>query len=226
MKRFLKILLILIVVLIIIAVAAAGVINGIILYKTGRHIITAVNASALARTNPYDCILVLGCGVKENGEASPMLRDRVETAVILREGQTSQKLLMSGDHGTEHYNEVQVMKDLAVSAGIPDSDVFMDHAGFSTYDSLYRARDIFQAKRVLIVSQRYHLYRALFIAEKLGLDADAVCADLDNYAGYPLYVLREAAARVKDFIYVYSGVKPAFLGEVIPISGDGNVTND
>ena len=226
MKRFLKIVLTILIILAVLAAGITGVLNGLMIFRTSDHIVTAVNAARQGKAAPYDCILVLGCGVKENGQASPMLRDRVKTAVTLYNGGVSPKLLMSGDHKTEYYNEVQVMKDLAVEAGVPDSDVFMDHAGLSTYDSIYRARDIFQAKRILIVSQRYHLFRALYIAQELGMDADAVCADLESYASHPLNVMREIAARVKDFVFLKIGVKPAYLGDAIPITGDGNVTND
>lgn len=98
-----------------------------------------------------------------------MLADRVACGVALYENGTSPKLLMSGDHGRADYDEVNVMRNAAVQAGLPVDDVFMDHAGFSTYESMYRARDVFGAKRIVVVSQEYHLYRALYVAERLGL---------------------------------------------------------
>jgi len=173
-----------------------------------------------------DCILVLGAGVRDNGTPSHMLEDRLKTGIALYEAGASEKLLMSGDHGRTGYNEVGVMKNFAVERGIADSDVFMDHAGFSTYESLYRARDVFGAKRIIIVTQKYHLYRALYIAESLGLEAWGVSADLRTYAGQPIREVREIAARVKDALWCVIRPAPTYLGEMIPISGDGNATND
>ncbi|OQA74092.1 MAG: vancomycin high temperature exclusion protein [Firmicutes bacterium ADurb.Bin248] len=174
-----------------------------------------------------DCILVLGAGVwgeGENARASHMLADRLETALALYEAGASGKLLMSGDHGREDYDEVNVMKAYAVDAGVPSADVFMDHAGFSTYESLYRARDVFQAKRVIIVTQEYHLYRALYVARALGLEAWGVAANLRPYAGQGYYDLREILARCKDFFMCVLKPEPTYLGEAIPVSGDGNLT--
>ena len=118
------------------------------------------------------------------------------------------------------------MKKEAVDAGIPSSDVFMDHAGFSTYDSMYRARDVFCVKKMIIVTQRYHLYRALYIAEKLGIEAYGVAADGDDWGGRTYRESREILARAKDSVKTVFRPKPVFLGEQIPISGDGDLTND
>ena len=130
-----------------------------------------------------DCILVLGCGVRLDGTPSLMLTDRLETGIALYRAGTAEKLLMSGDHGTEDYDEVNTMKNIAKENGVPSADIFMDHAGFSTYDSVYRAKEIFCAKKVIIVSQKYHLPRALYVAEKLGLDAYGVAAADVSYRG-------------------------------------------
>lgn len=173
-----------------------------------------------------DCILVLGAGVREDGTPSHMLEDRLKTGLALYEAGASQKLLMTGDHGRAEYNEVGVMKDFAMEHGVPSENVFMDHAGFSTYESLYRARDVFAAKRVVIVTQEYHLHRALYIADRLGLEAVGVSADLRPYNGQTVRNLREVAARTKDFWYCLFMPKPTYLGEVIPVQGNGNLTND
>ncbi|XCP85015.1 ElyC/SanA/YdcF family protein [Roseburia hominis] len=186
-------------------------------------IISLEDASSLM---DRDCILVLGAGVRDDGSPSPMLKDRLDTGIDLYLNESAPKLLMSGDHGHKDYNEVQTMKDLAMEAGIPSEDIFMDHAGFSTYDSLYRARDVFQAEKIIIVSQEYHLYRALYIARALGLDAYGVPADTQRYAGQTVRDLREIAARDKDFLTSLFKPAPKYLGEAIPVSGDGNLTND
>ena len=130
--------------------------------------------------NDIDCILVLGAGVYD-GKPSPMLKDRLDTAVMLFNEGVSEKIIMSGDHMSESHDEVNVMKIYAVEEGIDSSDVFMDHAGISTYDSIYRAKNIFKAKRIVIVTQEYHLYRALYIAESLGLKSYGVSADTVRY---------------------------------------------
>lgn len=173
-----------------------------------------------------ECILVLGAGVRENGNPSLMLSDRLSTSISLYGSGVCDRLLMSGDHGRAEYDEVNVMKDIAVEAGIPSEHVFMDHAGFSTYDSLYRARHIFQAERVIIVTQQYHLYRALYIARSLGIEAIGVAAPGENYYGQTYREVREMAARTKDFLLTITKPEASIMGETIPISGDGNITND
>ena len=155
-----------------------------------------------------------------------MLRDRLVRGVELYELGAAPKLLMSGDHGRKDYDEVNTMKSYAIGEGIPSSDVFMDHAGFSTYESMYRAKEVFAADKIIIVSQKYHLYRALYIADKLGLEAYGVAADGDNYGGQTYREIREILARVKDAVYTVFKPKPTYLGDVIPVSGNGDLTND
>ena len=118
------------------------------------------------------------------------------------------------------------MNQVAIDAGIPSSDVVMDHAGFSTYESIYRAKEIFGAEKVIIVTQEYHLYRALYIAEKLGLEAYGVDADYHSYRGQITRDVREILARCKDFASIIFKPEPTYLGEKIPISGNGDLTND
>lgn len=174
----------------------------------------------------FDCILVLGAGVWSGDRPSHMLADRLDVAIDAYQAGAAPKLLMSGDHGRKDYDEVNVMKAYAIDAGVPSEDVFMDHAGFSTYESLYRARDVFMAKRVLIVTQGYHLHRALYVARSLGIDAEGIAADLRPYRGQSYYDLREVLARCKDFAMCIFKPLPTYLGEAIPVSGNGNLTND
>lgn len=173
----------------------------------------------------YDCVLVLGCGVWGD-KPSHMLEDRLLVGIELCKNGASEKLLMSGDHGRDEYDEVNVMKKFATDRGLDSEDVFMDHAGFSTYESMYRARDIFKAKKVLIVTQEYHLYRAIYVARKLGLDAHGVTSDLREYGGQVFRDIREILARNKDMIYTIVQPEPTYLGEAIPVQGNGNLTND
>lgn len=173
-----------------------------------------------------DCILVLGCQVKDDGVPSHMLEDRLKRGVYLYEAGAAPKLLMSGDHGRTDYNEVGTMKEYAINTGIPSEDIFMDHAGFSTYESLYRAKEVFCAKKIIIVTQKYHLYRALYIAQALGLEAWGVDADYRSYTGQTNREVREVLARVKDFGLSILQPEPTYLGKEIPISGNGDDTND
>lgn len=174
----------------------------------------------------YDCILVLGAGVWSGGRPSHMLADRLDVAIDAYNAAAAPKLLMSGDHGRKEYDEVNVMKNYAIEEGVPSEDVFMDHAGFSTYESIYRAREVFLAKRVIIVTQEYHLYRALYVARALGLEAEGLPADLRNYRGQLTYDLREVLARCKDFAMCIFKPLPTYLGETVPVSGSGDLTND
>ncbi len=209
----------------IVAVTAVAVfgINAHVKAAGAKRILTPEEASVL---EDVDCVVVLGCLVRDDGTPSAMLRDRLQRGVALYEDGVAPKLLMSGDHGREEYNEVETMKAYAVEAGVPSADVFMDHAGFSTYESMYRARDVFGAKKIVVVTQEYHLYRALYIAEQLGLEAYGVNADYQTYSGQAKRDLREVLARVKDYFSSLFQPKPTYLGEAIPVSGNGDVTND
>jgi vancomycin permeability regulator SanA len=175
-----------------------------------------------------DAVLILGAYVLPNGTLSDMLQDRVTVGHGLYLNGKAPKILVSGDHGRTYYDEVNSMKDYIKSQGVPGSDVFMDHAGFSTYESMYRARDIFQVRKVIIVTQHYHLLRAVFIARALGLEAYGVDADLHNYGMIMgSYQVREMAARNKDFwLAKVFNPQPTFLGETIPVFGDGAATDD
>lgn len=173
-----------------------------------------------------DCILVLGCQVKESGEPSHMLRDRLQRGVEVYELGAAEKLLMSGDHGRTDYNEVETMKQYAIDEGIDSENVFMDHAGFSTYESIYRAKEVFGVEKMVIVTQEYHLYRALYIAEQLGIEAYGVASDYHTYAGQSMRDLREVLARAKDFVTTIVKPEPTYLGDFIDIHGDGDITND
>lgn len=197
-------------------------INGYVVQSTKGKILSLEEAAKLQNA---DCILVLGCGVRPDGTPSAMLEDRLKQGIALYHAGAAPKLLMSGDHGQESYDEVNVMRQYALDAGVPSADIFMDHAGFSTYESIYRARDIFSAKKIIIVTQKYHLHRALHIAKALGLEAYGISADLRAYGGQFYRDVREILARNKDFVTSIFKPKPTYLGETIPVWGDGNLTN-
>ncbi len=185
-----------------------------------------LSTAQATKLKDVDCILVLGCQVKADGTPSPMLSDRLKRGIDLYKRGVAPKIIMSGDHGRKEYDEVNAMKQAAMDEGIPSEDIFMDHAGFSTYESLYRAKEIFQADKLVVVTQEYHLYRALYIAKKLGIEAYGVTADYHTYFGQANREVREILARGKDFLKGMIKPAPTFLGEIIPVSGDGNLTND
>ena len=168
---------------------------------------------------------MLGAGVYNNQYPSAMLEDRIVESVRLYGFGVSDRLLMSGDNSLVSYNEVKVMKEVAVGLGVPSEHVFQDHAGFSTYESMYRARDVFAAQTIVVVTQGYHMYRALYDARALGLEAYGVASDPRAYAGQLLRDAREMLARAKDYIYCLFKPLPTFLGEVIPVGGNGDVTD-
>ena len=206
-------------------VVCLGLLLGINGYVRHQAADCLLDREAAAELADVDCILVLGCGVREDGTPSLMLRDRLDAGLWLYEAGSAPKLLMSGDHSRTNYDEVNAMKDYAMAAGVPSQDVFMDHAGFSTYESMYRARDVFCAAKVLIVSQDYHLYRAVYDARALGLEAYGVAAEDIPYAGQWMRELREVLARCKDFFCCLFQPEPTFLGDPIPVSGDGDGSN-
>ena len=220
-KKVLKGGIIVIVVLAVIAIIALGI-NLFVRLSTKKQIIKEDQYSNLS---DVDCIIILGAGIWGD-KPSPMLEDRLQEGIKLYQNNVSDKIIMSGDHGKKEYDEVNIMKNYVVERGIPSENIFMDHAGFSTYESIYRAKEIFQAKKIVIVTQKYHLYRALYIANRLGIEAYGVGSDPRQYVGATNREIREILARDKDFFKCIFKPKPTYLGEIIPISGNGDVTND
>lgn len=208
-----------------IGVAGVLLLLGINLWVTGSVSNRILTQEQAANLNA-DCIVVLGCQVRSDGTPSHMLEDRLKRGVALYELGTAPKILMSGDHGTTGYDEVNTMKGYAVAAGVPSENVFMDHAGFSTYETIYRAKEIFGAKKIVVVTQQYHLYRAMYIAKAMDLEVYGVAADYRQYSGQFARDVREVLARIKDFGMTLFWPEPTYLGETIPISGSGELTHD
>jgi vancomycin permeability regulator SanA len=172
-----------------------------------------------------DCIMVLGAGIRDDETPTPMLQDRLDAGILLYKAGVAPKILLTGDNGTLEHNEIHVMLNYVRNAGVPDEDIFCDHAGFSTYDSMYRARDIFGVSRMIVVTQTYHEYRALYIAEQLGLEVVGAGADQETYAGQPLREVREILARDKDFFKALLKPEAEIGGDAIPIDGNGISTH-
>lgn len=219
MNKWKKYLLRTLLVLVILCALLAALAFGLSAYVVGstRDRVLAPEESAPPEA---DCILVLGCGVYSDGTPTPMLADRLTRGVELYEAGWADKLLMSGDNRSQYYNELATMCQVALDKGVPREDIVLDYAGLSTYDSLYRARDIFGVKKLIIVTQEYHLYRALYLARALGLEAWGVAADGQNYRGQTMRDLREIVARDKDFFWAILQPEPTYLGDPEPLTGN------
>ncbi len=207
---------------VLVAGIVAVIVTNLIVVRTAQgHIVRPDEASQAP------VAIVPGAKVLKNERLSDMLADRVITGIDLYKKGKVKKLLLTGDHGQTSYDEVNSMRKYALERGVPAGDIFMDHAGFSTYDSMYRARDVFGVKRAVIVTQDFHLARSVYTARELGIDASGVSADRHIYAGVVLNEAREALARVKAFIQLtITHPRPKYLGPKIPITGDGRLTND
>ena len=171
-----------------------------------------------------DCIIVPGARVYEDGTPCPVLQDRLDTAIDLYRVGISDRLLLSGDHGTADYDEVTAMKEYALQKGVKEEDIFLDHAGFSTYETMYRAASIYGATSCVVVTQRYHLYRAVYLAERMDMEVFGVEADRGGYRRMMQYWPREVLARVKDVLFAAIMPEPTYLGSPISLSGDGRIT--
>ncbi len=171
-----------------------------------------------------DCIIVPGCGVYANGEASPLLADRLDTAIELYRRGIADKLLFSGDHSGLYYNEVKVMREYALDAGVPSEDIFLDHSGLSTSETIYRAYEIYGVRTAVIVTQEYHLSRALYLADRAGINAVGVRAEGHIFDEQMYFSSREMLARTKDFYLSFVDEPGDFDEEKIDITADGNIT--
>ena len=158
-----------------------------------------ISVDEAAMLEDVDLILVLGAGLRSDGSPSDMLADRLRVSVSLMEKDFCPTVLMSGDNSGEHYNEVAAMSKFATESGVPTEAIVTDGEGFSTYESVSRAINEYGAKKIVIVTQKYHLYRALYVAKALGAEAYGVSADLYTYRGQVYRDLREHLARFKDF---------------------------
>lgn len=203
-------------------VLGLGALFGISAYVAARgHAFVGEAADATAPV-----VLVLGAGLKANGTPSDILRDRLAVALAIYEDGRAQKMLCSGDNGQVQYDEVNAMRTWLVARGVPAEDIFLDHAGFDTYDSLVRAKEVFGVTRAIVVTQDFHLPRALYIADAQGIAVQGVSASLEPYVGERTFTLREIPARVKAFFNVLFRARPTYLGDAVDITGDGRTTWD
>jgi SanA protein len=199
---------------------AVGLPN-LIVWLGGRSPVT----TDVQRVPHAQAALVLGAQVMPNGAPSSMLSDRISAAAELYTAGRVNKLLLSGDHSRKNYDEVGTMRRILLAKGIPAEDIFTDHAGFDTWDSAQRARRVFDVSTAVVVTQRFHMARALYDARRAGLKVTGYAADRRDYGRVMRRLqVREAFARVKTLGDVVTGADPHFLGTEIPISGDGRVS--
>ena len=216
MKKIIKFLITNIIIVLILIIS----INSYVIITTKNKIINS--NTSIEKT---DCIIILGAGLR-NDKPSLMLEDRLKKGIETYNNGISNKIIMSGDHTRKNHDEVNIMKEYAINNNVPSEDIFMDHAGISTYDSIYRAKNIFNAKKIVIITQKYHLYRALYIANQLGLEAYGVEAPKKIYRGNTYREIREILARNKDFIKCLIKPKSKYLGDSYSLEESGDVTND
>ena len=220
MRKGVKIMLIA-TVIVILAAATMAALDQYVEY-TGKQTIRTMET-----VEPAEAILILGAYVHPSGEVSRMLKDRLDFGLALYQAGKAPKMIVSGDHGSKSYDEVRAMCDYLEAAGVPPEDIFMDHAGFNTYDSMYRMKAIFEVTDAIVVSQKYHVVRAAYIAEKLGIKVQSVASDTYVYEKMAIYRVREIGARIKA-VWMAGILKPnpTYLGETIPITGSGLKTRD
>lgn len=178
----------------------------------------------LNEVEEVDAIVVLGASIREDGSLSLMLKERLDTSFEVYNKNNS-KLVMTGDHTKKYYNEVTAMKNYAIENNIDSNIIYLDHAGISTYDSIYRMKHIFKLNKIIIVTQEYHLYRALYIANSLDIEAYGVDATKVRYTGQLYRDLREILARNKDFFKCIFKPKSTHMGDIIDMNASGDLTN-
>lgn len=219
MKRILKKIMTIILILLVLIVAATAAINIYVIKSTEKQII---NYKEAIDKSP-DCIIVLGAMVYSDGTPSPILQERLDTGIALYKSGVSDKLLMSGDNGQNEYNEVIPMRQYAIDNGVSEEDIYIDYAGFSTYESMYRLRDIFLVEKAVVVTQKYHLYRALYLGNSMGIQVNGVAA-ADRPTGQTSRNIREILARVKSFGLVIIDADPTYLGDPVPLDTPQQIT--
>ncbi|MEC4176773.1 ElyC/SanA/YdcF family protein [Adlercreutzia sp. R7] len=208
-------------------VALAAVViaaNAITVLSTRGQVHTVAQLADEFADRPADAVVVLGASVYADGRPSDILADRLEVAVDLYKAGAARAIICSGDNRSSHYDESDAMKAYCVSLGVPSQDVYVDHGGITTYDSMYRARYVFGAERIIVATQAYHLYRAMFTADALGMEAWGVATDKGAYHNQMQYSLREVVARTKDFFAALLQLPVDTGGETVSLSESGDLT--
>lgn len=181
--------------------------------------------NSLKRFPKNDVGIIFGAGI--NGDKpSKYLKDRLDAGILLYKAKRINKILLSGDNGSQEYDELTVMKNYCFSHGVDTTNIFIDYAGFDTYSTMYRAKHIFKIKRATLISQEYHLNRAVYIGRKFGIKSVGYSANKGEYLGYNYVCFREYISIFKSFFDVLRNREPRFLGNSIDINGVSNYSKD
>ena len=192
--------------------------NVVVLRTTTSDVVDA------ARVAPAPVIIVLGAGIHPDGTPTDVLADRLDAALELYRAGLAPRVLCSGDHGRESHDETGAMERYLEARGVPAEAIFLDHAGFDSFNTVARARRIFGVTRAILVTQAYHLPRVLWTAAREGIEAQGVAADRRDYPAIAWYQAREVLSRSKAVLDVAIGRSPRTLGATIDLGGDGRVT--
>jgi len=180
---------------------------------------------SLKRFPKNDVGIIFGAGI--NGDQpSKYLKDRLDAGILLYKAKRINKILLSGDNGREEYDELTVMKNYCFRNGVDTTKIFIDYAGFDTYSTMYRAKHIFKIKKATLISQEYHLNRAIYIGQKLGIKSVGYSANKGEYRGYKYVTFREYLSIFKSFFDVLRNREPRFLGKPININGISNYSKE
>lgn len=206
------------------AVLIVGVANVVTVATTRDRVVTVEGAARALAGDAADAVVVLGASVYADGTPSDILADRLEVACDLCKSGAARAIIVSGDNRTSHYNESDAMKAYCVELGVPSEDVYVDHAGNTTYESMWRARHVFGADRIIVATQAYHLYRAMFAADCLGMQVWGVPCDKGAYDNQRAYSIREVLARTKDFYAALLRLPVDTAGEAVSLNDSGDLT--
>ncbi|WP_316636378.1 ElyC/SanA/YdcF family protein [uncultured Flavobacterium sp.] len=180
---------------------------------------------SLKRFPKNDVGIIFGAGINGN-QPSKYLKDRLDAGILLYKSKRINKILLSGDNGRDEHDEITVMKNYCFNHGVDTTKIFVDYAGFDTYSTMYRAKHIFKIKKATLITQEYHLNRAIYIGQKLGIKSVGYSANHGEYLGYKYVCFREYSSRFKSFLDVLRNREPRFVGNPIDINGVSNYSKD
>ena len=180
---------------------------------------------SIKRFPKNDVGIIFGAGIN-GSQPSKYLKDRLDAGILLWKAKRINKILLSGDNGREEYDELTVMKNYCFNHGVDTTKIFIDYAGFDTYSTMYRAKHIFKIKKATLISQEYHLNRAIYIGNQLGIKSVGYSANKGEYLGYNYVRFREYGSIFKSFFDVLRNRQPRFLGGEININGESNYSKE
>lgn len=210
MKKFMVVIIVIVILCVTGVLTALGINHHVKSYATER---IKENPTDLQQV---DAVLILGCEVKEDGSLSLMLRDRLNKGIEVYRAGVATKMIVSGDNRSESNSETNAMKQYLMDNGVKEEDIIMDDAGFSTYDSMYRLKNTFQIDKCVVITQEYHLYRAIYIGGKLGVDSFGIASEGEDYAGQMARDFREFLARNKDFVKCIFKPQATYMEKELP----------